>query len=86
RGPVVGPAFEGDFGALSMSATWLRPRPMGAMFDLVKVRSFDDLRACFASWPSLPLNVVYADTSGTIGWQLIGDAPDRRHGTGAVPQ
>jgi penicillin amidase len=30
--------------------------------------------------------VAYADTSGTIGWQLIGDAPDRRSGTGAIPR
>ncbi|MFH2073503.1 MAG: penicillin acylase family protein, partial [Actinomycetota bacterium] len=85
RGPIVGPAFEGEVGALSMSATWLQPRPMGGMFDLVKVRSFPDLRRAFASWPSLPLNIAYADTSGTIGWQLIGDAPDRRRGSGAVP-
>jgi penicillin amidase len=86
RGPIVGPAFEGGFGALSMSATWLQPRNLGAMFEMPRMRSFDDLHHTFASWPSLPLNFVYADSGGTIGWQLIGDAPDRRRGTGAVPQ
>jgi len=85
RGPIVGPAFEGEVGALSMSATWLQPRPMGGMFELVKIRSFEEIRTAFTSWPSLPLNIAYADVSGTIGWQLIGDAPDRRKGTGALP-
>jgi penicillin amidase len=85
RGPVVGPAFEGEVGALSMSATWLDPRPLGAMFDLPRVRDFEGLRTAFADWASLPLNIVYADTSGTIGWQLVGNAPVRRRGAGAVP-
>jgi len=85
RGPIIGPALDGEVGALSMSATWLQPRPMGAMFDLPKIESFEDLREAFTSWPSLPLNIAYADTAGTIGWQLIGDAPDRRRGSGAVP-
>lgn len=85
RGPIVGPAFDGEVGALSMSATWLQPRPMGGMFELVKIRSFEEMRAAFTSWPSLPLNIAYADVTGTIGWQLIGDAPDRRKGTGALP-
>lgn len=85
RGPIIGPSLEGEVGALSMSATWLQPRPMGAMFDLPRIDSFRSLRSAFESWPSLPLNIAYADTSGAIGWQLIGDAPDRRRGTGAVP-
>jgi len=86
RGPIVGPAFDGEVGALSMSATWLQPRPMGGIFDLIKTQTFEDIGTAFNSWPSLPLNIAYADTSGTIGWQLIGDAPDRRKGSGAVPQ
>ncbi|MCB2222586.1 MAG: penicillin acylase family protein [Actinobacteria bacterium] len=85
RGPIVGPAFDGDVGALSMAATWLQPREMGGLFDLVRIREFADIGEAFTSWPSLPLNVAYADASGTIGWQLIGDAPDRRRGSGAVP-
>jgi len=85
RGPIVGPAFEGDVGALSLSATWLTPRPLGGMFDLGRVRSRDDLRRAFAGWNSLPLNVAYADTSGAIGWQLVGEAPVRRAGAGALP-
>ena len=68
-----------------MSATWLQPRPLGAMFDLPRIGSFEELRDVFTDWNGLPLNVAYADRSGTIGWQLIGSAPSRS-GAGAVPQ
>jgi penicillin amidase len=85
RGPIVGPAFDGDFGALSMSATWLRPRPMGGFLELGKMRSFEEMQAAFSVFPSLPLNVAYADVDGIIGWQLVGDVPRRRSGNGAVP-
>ena len=33
----------------------------------------------------MPFNLVYADTSGDVGWQLVGDAPQRRKGWGMVP-
>jgi penicillin amidase len=86
RGPIISPALDGDLPALSLAATWLRPnRAAGAMFDLGRVRSFHDLRAAFRGWSGLSLNVVYADASGTIGWQLIGTAPLRRSGSGAAP-
>jgi len=86
RGPIISPALDGDLPALSLAATWLQPnRSGGAMFDLGRIRSFQDLRTAFRGWSGMPLNVVYADTSGTIGWQLIGTAPVRRSGSGAVP-
>jgi penicillin amidase len=85
RGPLVGPAFEGEPANLSMSATWLTPRSLGGMFDLGRVRGRDDLQRAFAGWNSLPLNVAYADVTGAIGWQLVGEAPVRRSGSGAVP-
>jgi penicillin amidase len=85
RGPIVGPAFDGEMGALSLSATWLQPGSLGAVFDLVRIRSFDEMATAFERFPGLPLNVIYADVEGTIGWQLIGDAPRRRAGNGALP-
>ena len=45
----------------------------------------EDLRRAFSGWNSLPLNMAYADVSGKIGWQLVGQAPVRRSGAGAVP-
>lgn len=87
RGPIVSPALRGAeaAGALSMRATWLDPRPARGLLCLHRVRSFEDFRRAFAQWPAIPLNLVYADTSGTIGWQLVGDAPRRRKGYGTIP-
>src|SRR5262249_39538098 len=31
------------------------------------------------------LNLVYADMQGHIGWQMVGQAPQRRKGNGTVP-
>ena len=84
RGPIVGPAFEGGVGALSIAATWLRPADLGEALELGRMRTFDDLRTVFAVWPAVPLNVAFASDE-TIGWQLVGDAPVRKSGVGAVP-
>ena len=45
----------------------------------------NQFRRYFESFPALPLNVVYADASGTIGWQQARDTPRRRKGWGLLP-
>ena len=85
RGPIVGPAFDGDVGAISMSAVWLQPRNMSGLLSLQQATSFESFRKPFEDFPSLPLNMVYADTSGDIGWQSVGLAPVRRRGYGTIP-
>ena len=85
RGPIVGPAFEGPFGALSMSATWFEAGNAGAMFDIGRVDSVEGLHETFRGWNSVSLNVAYADENGRIGWQLIGSAPVRGVGGGTIP-
>ncbi len=85
RGPIVSDGFDADLPALSFAATWLDPKPLGRIFDIGRVRSFDDLQTTFDGWNSLPLNVAYADTAGTIGWQFIGEGPVRRRGSGMIP-
>ncbi|MBI5158252.1 MAG: penicillin acylase family protein [Acidimicrobiia bacterium] len=86
RGPIVGPAFDGPFGALSLAATWLRPGPgLGAALHLGRVRTFTDLQYRFREWPTVALNVAYAGPDG-IGWQLVGEAPIRGRGGGTIPQ
>jgi penicillin amidase len=88
HGPIVSPALKDppDGEALSLRAIWLDPRPIRGLLCLHKVRSFDEARAELAKWPATSQNVVYADTSGTIGWQLMGTAPRRRKGNGTFPQ
>lgn len=85
HGPLIGPALEGEVGAISLRAIWLDSRPIRGLFQIYNVKSYEEFRHVFAQWPSLPLHLVYADTAGTIGWQLVGEAPQRRKGCGTLP-
>jgi len=84
RGPVVGPAFDGPFGGLSMAATWFDAGNAGALLEICRIDSFNAMRRAFCDWTSVPLNIAYADAE-TIGWQLIGSAPIRGVGGGTIP-
>ncbi len=85
RGPIIGPALDGGFGAVSLAATWLSSRPYTGFLKAYRAQSFEEFRLAFESWPAVSLNVMYGDTSGSIGWQMIGDSPQRRKGWGTVP-
>jgi penicillin amidase len=85
RGPVVGPALGGGAGVLSLLAKWLEPRPLKGLMNVHRARSFEELRLAFAEWSLMSLNVLYADTTGTIGWLLAGELPQRRKGWGTIP-
>jgi penicillin amidase len=85
RGPIISPAITGERFALSLRAVWLDPLPVGGSVFTQRARSFADLRTVYSSWPAMSLNLVYADASGKIGWQLAGDAPRRRKGWGTLP-
>jgi penicillin amidase len=85
RGPLIGPALLGEVGAVSLRATWLEPRPLNGMLRVHRARSFEEFRQAMAEWPALSANLVYADVTGTVGWQLAGDAPRRRRGQGVLP-
>lgn len=85
RGPIIGPALAGEVGAVSMCTTWLKPYPIDGLLRMHRVRSFKEFSQAFEQWPALPMNMVYADTSGDIGWQLVGQIPRRRKGWGTIP-
>jgi penicillin amidase len=85
RGPIISPALVETAEALSMRAAWLDPVPITGLFRVGQVQSFAEFRAAFEHWPAASQNMVYADTSGKIGWQLIGRAPVRRKGFGTIP-
>lgn len=85
RGPVVGPAFDREVGALSMAAFWLGEEPIEGFLGVHKAAGFEQFRRLFAHWPGPDLNISYADESGTIGWQLAGAVPRRRKGWGTIP-
>ena len=85
EGPVVGPALEGEPGAVSMRATWLEPRPLRGLLELIRLRTPQDFCTRLADWPSTSQNVVFATAGGHIGWQLAGEPPDRNAGHGVLP-
>ncbi|MCX7622371.1 MAG: penicillin acylase family protein [Thermomicrobium sp.] len=85
HGPIVSPALRDVPWALSLRAVWLDPLPVRGLLDMHRVRSFEDLEEGFSDWPHLPLNVVYADVTGRIGWLLAGTVPRRVRSTGLVP-
>ena len=85
RGPIIGPALQGEPGAISMRAVWLDAKPARGFLTAHRARSFEAFRREFAQWPLLSQNVVYADAGGTIGWQLVGEVPRRRKGWGTLP-
>ena len=86
RGPVVSPLFADVNEAVSLRAVWLDPLPLEGFLNVPRTKSFEEFRRCFAAWPVLPLNVVYADVTGTIGWQLIGQLPKRTGPASLLPQ
>jgi len=85
RGPIVSPALRDVGEALSLRAVWLDPRPLDGLMRLHRVRSFADFRKAAEQWPAASQNMVYADQSGVIGWQMFGLAPKRRKGWGLIP-
>lgn len=86
RGPIVGPALAGAAGeALSLRALWLDPRPIRGMLCIQQARSFGEFRRACEQWPAVSQNLVYADTHGTVGIQVIGRAPVRMKGWGTLP-
>jgi penicillin G amidase len=86
RGPVVSPALAGGHPAVSLRATWLEARPAEGVFSVARAGSFIELRDLYSDWPEAPLNLVGADTSGTIGWQVCGRVPRREPGGGLLPR
>lgn len=85
RGPIFSDVLDEVKGTLSMEATWMKPHPFSDMFDTYRVRDFESFRRAWAHWYNASLNMVYADMSDNIGWQLIGEVPKRRKVKGTVP-
>jgi len=86
RGPVIGPALDHDLGAISIRGTWLDPRPIKGLMEVHRARSFEEFRRAFHEWPLMSLNMLYADESGTLGWQLVGETPRRLTGWDTMPR
>jgi len=84
-GPVIGQSLGFPEFSITMNATWLDPVPFDTLVELPKIRSFQEFKASWKSWPFSPFNMAYADSNGNIGWQLVGDVPIRTSGNGTLP-
>lgn len=85
HGPIIGPALTGEVGAISLQVMWLQPTRLRGLMRMHRVHSFEELRQAFADWPAPAFNMMYADPSGSLGWQLVGNVPRRRKGWGNLP-
>ena len=86
RGPVVGPAGSDGGPAVSMRAAYLEEVSLAGLLDAPRSRTWAQLRDSFGRWPGAPLNLVGADSAGTIGWTIAGRIPRRDGASGLLPQ
>jgi penicillin amidase len=88
HGPIINPlvqTFEVQH-PLSLRWTALEPEQTSlAMLRMNQARSAAEFHAALEEFASPVLNVVYADTQGNIGYNLIGRVPIRKRGDGRVP-
>jgi penicillin amidase len=68
-----------------MAATWLAPQEVTALLNAPRLKTVTEFRQALAAWHGAGLNMVLADDAGTIGWQMIGEIPQRKSGHGALP-
>ncbi|MBI2796282.1 MAG: penicillin acylase family protein [Gemmatimonadetes bacterium] len=86
HGPVI--AFDAArHKAWSYRTTMLEygTAPYLASLRFDQARTWAEFRAACAFAFAPPENMVWADTSGTIGWQVVGKAPLRRNFSGLLP-
>ncbi|MFL6078700.1 MAG: penicillin acylase family protein [Ornithinibacter sp.] len=72
--------------AVAVSWTGSTPgRTMDALLNLNRAGTFDQFRAAVKLLSAPSQNLLYADVDGNIGYQLPGDIPQRRRGSGQLP-
>ena len=85
HGPVIGPALQDAEASIAMRAVWLDTTPVSGLLTTHTAASVHEIKESYREWPGLPLNIVSADVSGDIAWQLVGEAPVRKKGHGTIP-
>jgi penicillin amidase len=85
HGPVIGPALDDVEASIAIRAVWLDTAPVAGLLTTHKATSVHEIKESYRFWPGLPLNIVSADVSGNIAWQLVGEAPVRKKGSGTIP-
>ncbi len=90
RGPIITDVATSTHISDPVSLRWdaIRPgRSAQAVWRLNRADDWDSFRDACRGWRVPAQNVVYADTSGNIGYQHIGEVPIRAEGNdGSVPR
>lgn len=78
HGPILTPVLEGQTAQLALRWTALdATRTVDAVMGMNRARSWDEFRRAAADFSGAALSACYADTSGRIGYLLVGRLPDR---------
>jgi penicillin G amidase len=91
HGPVLSDVLKpeaADAGyALALAASFLMPRDLSAeaLWHVDRAADWPGFKAALADFVGPPQNIVYADTSGTIGFIAPGLVPIRKAGEGWMP-
>lgn len=85
-GPIITQLIphEKQMLALRWSAYDVQPNCL-PLFALNTATDWSDFEAAMSRWEGPSLNVVYADSAGNIGYQAVGQIPDRPNGAMNVP-
>jgi penicillin amidase len=73
--------------AFAMRTVWNEPGLAGYFGSsrLLMAKDWSEFKAASNAWGAPPLNLVYADTRGNIGWAAAGRTPIRRNWDGLMP-
>ncbi len=86
----MGPVLSVDAAkhrAFAMRTVWNEPGLSGYFGSsrLLMAKNWDEFKAAANAWGAPPLNLVYADVQGNIGWAASGRAPMRKNWDGLMP-
>jgi penicillin G amidase len=86
HGPVIA-TDAAKHRAFAMRTIWNEPGLSGYFGSsrLLLAKNWDEFKAAANAWGAPPLNIVYADVQGNIGWAAAGRAPKRSNWDGLMP-
>ena len=86
HGPVIYVQEEKNR-AFAVRTEWLEPgtAPYMASLGFMRAQTFEQFKNALRGWGSPPINHVYADVKGNIGWAPMGFAPIRPNWDGLFP-
>ncbi|WP_394762610.1 penicillin acylase family protein [Phenylobacterium sp.] len=89
HGPVLAETPDAGHGAhaFALRTVWNLPGASGYFGSsrMWRARSWADFKAGQEHWGTPPLNLVFADTTGDIGWSAAGLTPNRPNWDGLLP-